>query len=162
MVYVLLGILLVNFFFFNHYYKKSVETNADVLAGKEMAQQIKQTKERLKDKESKLKNSTNLFDSKSSFLINELVKNMPNSILLSELTYHPLEKKVKEDEPLVFKSDVILISGKTVNVKELTNWFEAIEENKWVKSTAIVHFGKNETNESVFTLQINLRPNEVK
>lgn len=162
MVFTILVIVLVNFFLFYHYYSKSIEANANVLASKDLTDKIKQTKERLKEKESKLKNSTNFFDSKSSLIISQLVKNIPNSILLNELTYHPLEKKIKEDEPIVYQSNIILISGKTINVKELTNWFEEIEKNKWVKSTEIVHFGKNEDNESIFTIQINLKADENK
>lgn len=162
MIFTLLFILLINFFVFNYYYKKSVESNASVLASKEMINKIKQTKLRLKNKESKLKNVSNLFDSKSSYFVNEITKNIPSSILLNELTYHPLEKNIREDQVIIFQNNVLVISGKTVNTKELTSWFEEIEKKDWVKSTSIVHFGKNETNESVFTIKINLKPNEIK
>lgn len=162
MIFTLLGILLINFFLFNFYYKKSIESSSDVLANKDMTTQIKQVKQRLKEKEAKLKNSTNFFDSKSSFLVNELVKDLPNSILLNELVYHPLKKNIKLEEALVFESDVVTLSGITTNAKELTNWFEQIGTKSWVKSTDIVHFGKKENNQSVFTLQVNLKPNEIK
>ncbi|WP_396146015.1 hypothetical protein [Flavobacterium sp.] len=162
MVFALLVILLINFFLFNFYYKKSIESSSDVLANKDMITQIKQVKQRLKEKEAKLKNSTNFFDSKSSFLVNELVKDLPNSILLNELVYHPLKKNIKIEEALVFESDVVTLSGITTNAKELTNWFEQIGTKSWVKSTDIVHFGKNENNQSIFTLQVNLKPNEIK
>lgn len=158
MIFTLLGILLINFFLFNYYYKKSIESSSDVIANKDMINQIKQVKQRLKDKEAKLKNSTNFFDSKSSFLVNELVKDLPNSILLNELVYHPLKKNIKIEEALVFESDVVTLSGITTNAKELTNWFEQIGTKSWVKSTDIVHFGKNENNQSIFTLQVNLKP----
>lgn len=162
MIFTLLGILLINFFLFNFYYKKFIESSSDVLANKDMITQIKQVKQRLKEKEAKLKNSTNFFDSKSSFLVNELVKDLPNSILLNELVYHPLKKNIKIEEALVFESDVVTLSGITTNAKELTNWFEQIGTKSWVKSTDIVHFGKNENNQSIFTLQVNLKPNEIK
>ena len=95
-------------------------------------------------------------------MVNELVKDLPNSILLNELVYHPLKKNIKIEEALVFESDVVTLSGITTNAKELTNWFEQIGTKSWVKSTDIVHFGKNENNQSVFTLQVNLKPNEIK
>ncbi|WP_298140170.1 general secretion pathway protein [Flavobacterium sp.] len=162
MIFTLLSILLINFFLFNFYYKKSIESSSDVLANKDMITQIKLVKQRLKEKEAKLKNSTDFFDSKSSFLVNELVKDLPNSILLNELVYHPLKKNIKLEEALVFDSNVVTLSGITTNAKELTNWFEQIATKSWVKSTDIVHFGKNENNQSVFTLQVNLKPNEIK
>ena len=156
MIYSLLIILLINFFVFNYYFKKSNEIDFTVESNKEILEKIKVTAERLKNKEEKLKNSTNVFDTKSSFFINEIVKEIPNSILLNEFTYHPLEKKIKQDEKINFLSDQIIISGKTINPNSISSWIEKIEKNKWVKNTTILHFGKNESNESIFTIKINL------
>ncbi len=162
MVYGLLLILLLNFFIFNYYFKKSSEINQNDLSNKTLIEKLRSAKERVKSKEAKLINSNNTFDSKSSFLINELVKNLPNSILLNEIIYHPIEKKIKDDEVIVFQSDVIIISGTTINPNNLTSWFEEIEQNKWIKKTTILHFGKNENNETVFTIKLNLETNEIK
>lgn len=154
MVFILLGLLLINFFIFNHYFKKANESTANLNSNKEMIDKIKTIKFRLKDKENKLKNATNVFDSKSSFYINELVKEVPSSVLLDEFTYHPLEKKIKPDEQIAIISSTIVISGKTNNTTDFTNWVEALGNYSWLKKVTIVHFGKSETGETIFTLKL--------
>lgn len=162
MVYSLLVLLLVNFFFFNYYFKKANESSTTIVANKSLIEEIKSTKERVKNKEEKLGSNSGYSGVKNSFLINEIVKNIPNSVLLSELTYHPIEKKVKENEKIVFQNDIILISGTTNNPKELTLWFENLEKLNWIKESTILHFGKNEENQTIFTLKLNIDTNEAK
>ncbi len=162
MVITLLTLLLLNFFIFNYYYKKTIQSSLSVMTSKEKIDKVRQVSQRLIAKENKIKAVSNLAGLQSSFLISDLINQMPSSILLNELIYHPIAKKIKEDQLIIINGDVILISGKTLNTKELTRWFEVIENKDWVKSTSIIHFGKNENNESVFTLKINLKPNEIK
>eukprot|EP00388_Colpodella_angusta_P005620 GDKJ01017265.1.p3 GENE.GDKJ01017265.1~~GDKJ01017265.1.p3 ORF type:complete len:372 (-),score=33.58 GDKJ01017265.1:314-1429(-) len=159
-VYVILGILVINFFVFNYYFKAVNDSNADLTANKNLISDIKSVRSRLKLKEEKLNNSLSHTNSKSSFIINELVKNIPSSILLEKLEYHPVEKKIKEDEPILTLNDVTNISGKTINNVAFTKWIETIEAYKWVKNVTITHFGKNETNQTVFTIKIKFSPNE--
>lgn len=159
-VFVILGILLINFFIFNYYFKAVNNSTADLTANKNLISDIKSVKSRLKMKEEKLNSSLSINNSKSSFIINELVKNIPSYILLEKLEYHPLEKKIKEDEPIMIVNDVTIISGKTINNVAFTKWIETIERYKWIKNVTITHFGKNETNETVFTIKVKFSPNE--
>lgn len=156
-VYSLLVILLFNFFVFNYYFKKSNETDISVQSDHEITQKMKTVSERLKYKEESLRNLNSSLSVKSSYIINEIVKNIPNSILLNEFTYHPTEKKIKTDEEILYLDNTLMISGKTINSNEFTNWLEKIESLKWIKSTTIIHFGKNENNESDFTIKLDIQ-----
>jgi Tfp pilus assembly protein PilN len=78
-------------------------------------------------------------------------------MLLSALSYQPLEKEIKEDEEIVFTPQTITVSGKILNNKDFTNWIETIEHHTWVDKVTITHFGKNETDESVFTVKLKLK-----
>ena len=159
-VFVLFILLLINFFIFNNYYKKSEELASSVSVSKILIEKIKTTKSRLKNKEKKINEILSSSQSKSSLRINEIIKDLPYTVLLDELVYCPLEKNIKQEEPIKFQTEAILISGKTTNANDLTNWIERLSKLKWIKSTTIVHFGKNENEDSVFTLKLKL--NEAK
>lgn len=159
-VYTLLFLLLINFFVFNHYYEAVTKSNSDLESNKVIIENIKFTKERLKTKEEKLKSASVLNNSKSSWQINELLKEMPSSILLNELIYNPLEKNIKEEEKIVTKDNTVIISGKTINNIAFTNWLDKIEKDKSVTNVTITSFGKNENKETVFSITITILPNE--
>lgn len=159
-VFGLLIILLINFFVFTHYFNAVNNTSTDLTTNKVLIENIKDVKARLKIKEIKLENTITRSNSKSSWIINEIIKKIPQSILINELTYHPLEKNIKLDEAIVTLDDIILISGKTINNSAFTDWIESIESNKWINNVTITHFGKNETKETIFTIKISIQPNE--
>jgi len=73
------------------------------------------------------------------------------------LVFHPLEKKIKADEPILIQENSITISGTTVDNASLTSWIEKLGKLKWISQTVITHFGKNEQNETVFSLKLTLR-----
>lgn len=159
---VLLGLLLVNFFAFNHYYKKAQEISQNLLLNKSSIESIKKIKERIISKEQKLKNTVEFTSSKSSLIINQITKELPQSILLSELVYNPLKKKIKENEPILIDEATILVSGTTLDNNAFTNWIDTIEKLKFIKKVVILHFGKNDANETVFSIKINLSEDEIK
>ena len=158
----LLGLLLINFFVFNHYYKKAEETSQNLLLNKTSMESIKKVKERIISKEQKLKNTIEFTSSKSSLIINDIAKRLPHSILLSELIYNPLEKKIKVEEPILTDEATILISGTTIDNNDFTNWIDTIEKLKSINKVVILHFGKNDVNETVFAIKIKLNEEETK
>ncbi len=161
-VYFLLTILLINFLLFNHYYKKSNNIANTLTANENLSLKISNLEEKIKTKEEKIKTNFSPNNSKSSFIISKLVINIPNSILLSELTYHPLSEKIKADTEIKIIPDEVIISGKTTSPTELTKWIDIINTIKGVKKTIITQFGKNENNESMFSITLKLNSNEIK
>lgn len=158
----LLILLFVNFIFFNHYYKKSELISSTISANENTSVKITQLENEIKIKEEKIKTNFSPNRSKSSYIVNELTSNIPSSILLSELTYHPLVEKIKLDSEIKILSDEIFITGKTLNSSDFTKWIDTINSLKGVKKITISQFGKNETNETVFSLTLKLDSNEIK
>jgi Tfp pilus assembly protein PilN len=156
MIVVLLSILLLNFFAFNYYFKKANLSESNMASSKDLVEKIKVLKIHLAGKEKKLKNLNADYSAKISFYINETTKHLPQSMLLSGLIYQPLEKEIKEDEKIIVTPQTIVITGKTLNNKDFTNWIEALERYTWMDKVTITHFGKNETDESVFTVKLKL------
>ncbi|AWI25296.1 hypothetical protein [Flavobacterium pallidum] len=152
----LLVLLSINFVVFNYYYTKAEETSSEINANGNNLKKVNLIKERIRDKELRLSNVRNFSNSKSSYYINEIVKIIPPALLLDELTYGPLEKSIRPGEDVTVQSNTILVSGKLTDGASFTSWIEKISGYKWVKSTTILSYGKNETGESVFKIKINI------
>jgi Tfp pilus assembly protein PilN len=154
MVGIVLSILVVNFFFFTHYYKLAQETSENLLLSKSSLEEIIKAKHRIQSKEQKIKNVIETSSSQSSFIINEITKRIPQSVLLSELIYRPLEKKIKIEETIITKEKIISLSGTTIDNTTFTHWIEEIEQLKWIDQIIITHFGKNDLNETEFSIKL--------
>lgn len=154
---VLLVILVLNFIFFTHYYKLAQETAETVLVNKSSIEDVNKIKQRIIVKEEKVKNIVGKTASQSSLIINEIANKVPSSILLTEMTFSPLEKKIKLEEPILTLEKTITISGTTIANDAFTNWVEKIEKLNWVDKVLITHFGKNDLNETVFSIKITLK-----
>lgn len=157
MIGIVLGILLLNFIFFTHYYKLAQETTETVLVNKSSLEDVTKIKQRIIIKEEKVKNSVGKTDSQSSLLINEIAKGIPSSILLTELIFNPLEKKIKAEEAVLTINKVITIRGTTLSNDDFTHWIEDIEKKGSIDKVLITHFGKNDANETEFSIKITLR-----
>jgi len=157
MIGIVLGILLLNFIFFTHYYKLAQETTETVLVNKSSLEDVSKIKQRIIIKEEKVKNSVGKTDSQSSLLINEIAKGIPSSILLTELIFNPLEKKIKAEEAVLTTNKAITIIGTTLSNDDFTHWIEDIEKKESIDKVLITHFGKNDANETEFSIKITLR-----
>ena len=154
---ILLGLLLINFLVFSYYFDTAVAMTETVSMHKIDISNITKIRQRIKDQEQRLQNFTSSIASASSLVINDLVKNLPSAILLSELSFHPLEKKIKEGEPVVTTDSQILISGATLSNSAFTQWVQDIEHSKWVDKVTINSFGTNSVNSTVFSITIVLK-----
>lgn len=154
---VLLAILLINFILFSHYFKLAQETSEILSLSKSSLEEVVKTKQRILVKEQKVNNIVATTSSQSSLIINEITKRIPQSILLTELVYHPFEKKIKSEEPILVQEKTITLSGTTINNTAFTIWVEVLEQLKWINQVVITHFGKNELNETEFSIKLILK-----
>jgi len=154
---VVLIILVFNFLFFTHYYKLAQETSETLLVNQSSLEDINKIKQRIIVKEEKFKSSVGNNASQSSLLINEIANKVPSTILLAELIYSPLEKKIKQDESITVTENIITVKGITLSNNDLTQWIETVDKINGVKEIVITHFGKNESNETEFSIKITLK-----
>jgi len=158
---IILGILLINFILFSYFFDKAAAISQTVAVNKADIETIAQLKNKIKDKEQKLKTFAGNSASASSVIINDFVKKIPQSLLLTEIIYHPLQKKVKDEEAVIILDSVVTITGATLSNEAFTGWVQQMQKSKWVKDVTITSFGRNTENETVFSLNIILK-NEVK
>lgn len=150
-------LLFFNFIAFSHYYSLASETSENILLHNSLDSRIASIKQRVNRKEQKVKNGLSDNFSESTIIINEIARRIPSTILLSELVYQPLEKKIKDDETIIINDKTILISGKIVENMAFTKWIESVELLKQIDNVVITHFGKNDMNETEFSVKLTLK-----
>ncbi|WP_034045105.1 hypothetical protein [Wocania ichthyoenteri] len=154
----ILCILSINFIFFNYYFEK-----VDVL---DETSQLNQTsKERIIKLNESVNKAQKMTDdmlkssiSKSSFYINNIIQSLPNSIILSEINYQPLEKRIKEDNPIFLKNNVLTVSGKSNNSTQYSEWISLLENMDWIGKVTVETYGNSKTTASNFSIKISITP----
>ncbi len=149
----ILGLLLINFLFFNHYYSKSEALKLVGNEDKARIEKITTLKNEVDSIQNTVNNLLSTNSSKSSYFINNLIKELPKSILLSEFNYNPLLKKIQNDKPIKIDKGVIKIIGTSSNSKELTNWVNFLEKKDWVEKVTISYY-REVKKEALFELII--------
>lgn len=151
---VILAILVINFMAFSFYFDKVSTNNALLNINKTDLENIRGIKLRINNKEEKVSTLLSHSISKSSKKINEITKPLPSSILLTGINYNPLERKIKENEEILFQDKLMVVTGNTINNEDFTEWVEEVETFDWVKKVTIVSFGKNQEGKTVFEVKI--------
>lgn len=90
--------------------------------------------------------------SNSSQIINEVLENIPKSILLETLEYQPLEKKIRADKPIVIGAKKLLIIGKTSDKDNFFDWVKTIEAKPFVSNLNIEDFQDASTRTARFEI----------
>ncbi|AUP79673.1 hypothetical protein [Flavivirga eckloniae] len=153
---VILSTLLINFFVFNHYF------NA-VNALQQTSQVNQATKQKLLKLDKEVSKSQKMVDdmlksssSKSSFYVNAIVHRLPQSILLTELNYQPLEKNIKKGKAIVLKDDTIIVSGESNNSESFSKWIADLETIDWIQNVEILSYEDTSKVISNFSVKLNL------
>lgn len=150
---ILLLIFLVNFLFYNHYYTKVNYLNE--IGGSNVLQ-----KELLIKKDSIVDQKQKLFEdviasasSSSSYFIDRVIGEMPSTILLDQLQYHPLLKKPRKNKPIVVQENTLVIRGETTVNNDLSEWISTLEELDFIESVSIGNLEKKGKN-TAFSIEI--------
>lgn len=149
--------LLINFLFFNHYYN-------EVNTLRETAQILESSKVKMVSLNEKVQKREKMVDdvlkssaSKSSYYVDVIINTLPESILLEELNYQPLLKKIKENKAIENHKNRILISGQSNKSIEFSQWLSQIESFKWIQSVEILSFEDITKSSSSFTIKLNMQ-----
>lgn len=148
--------LLINFFVFNYYFDEVNKLNQVTEINKSTKEKIVSLKGIVLKKQKMVEDLLKSRSSKSSFFLNEIVKELPKSILLSEINYQPLEKRIKKNRFIEVNNQVIILSGTTNENSNFSNWIYLLEKKSWINSISIIEFGNSTKQTSEFTIKINL------
>ena len=136
----LLGLLMTNFFFFNHYFNgiNSLQQTAQI--NQTTKHKVLLLDESVTKTQKMVDDMLQSSSSKSSFYTNTIIHGLPNSILLSEFNYQPLLKRIKPEQSIESNSDTILISGTSTNSELFSSWIANLEINSWVNKVEILSY----------------------
>lgn len=150
----ILGLLLINFLFFNHYFNavNALQQNSQV--NQTTKQKVLELGEQVGKSQKMVEDLLKGNGSKSSFYVNAIVQSLPESVLLSELDYQPLLKRIKVDKPIEIDRSIILISGTSNQSQSFSKWMAALEAFDWIDKVSVL--GYEDISETVSKFNIKL------
>lgn len=159
-VVLLLSMLLINFLIFSSYYAELQQMSGRHSVEISQKQAYDRKFLELNEKEKIMENIFNNSNSRSSFFLNRLINEKPSSVLLNEYTYQPLQKKIKDKEPISLETNLIRIAGESKNEEDFSNWIKNLEKNPWIVEVKVSDFGYSSPGISEFHLTLKLNDDE--
>jgi hypothetical protein len=154
LIYFSLAALTINYFFFSHYFDQ-YNRLASLNQNSEFEQQkIISLEQEVVKKEQILKAHNLPSNLKPSYIINNIVKEIPSTVILSELIFNPILKKGKDGTISEFNKNELILSGKTSNSEKLLTWTKELEQKKAIKKISFIKYEKTDLNNTFFSLKI--------
>jgi len=150
----ILLILLINFFVFNNFFTRVQVLNETSQINQVTKNKVISLNEIINKKQKIVEDILRSNSSKSSFYVNAIIESLPKSVLLSELNYQPLLRRIKEDEIIELDENLILISGESNNSNLYSNWISNLERINWVNKAETTDYTNINSNTSSFKLEI--------
>ncbi len=152
--------LLINFILFSTYHSNYQNLSERYQAELSQKQAYDEKLSEISEKEITVKNILNNSSSKSTYFLNRIIHSKPSSIILSEFTYQPLEKQVKDREAIKLNKNKVRISGDSSNEAEFSNWIKTLEGMAWIKEIEVAGFSYKSSQNSGFSIIITLDEDE--
>ncbi len=130
---VIFMLVLANFMFFNNYNTKVNNLSQQLEVKKGVKLKLKKLKANVKKKQKLLAELQNSSSFSVSKYADQVVAEIPSSIILSDIIYQPLSRPLKKDKETNFKTKEIEIKGLLSDYVEFTEWIDGIEKKSWVK-----------------------------
>lgn len=150
-------LLIINFFFFNYYSNGVNELKQSIQAVQTKKSQILELHESVSKKNKMAENLLKTNHSNSSFYCDQIIQNLPESILLSEYIYQPILKKIQAGKTIEIDEKIIIITGEFEDNNTFSNWINELEQIHWISKVLIVDYNSSNLNTSRFKIKISIR-----
>jgi len=157
---VFLVALLLNFFLFNHYFDKVNQLQQTAQVNVVNKNVVLALDKKLQKTEKLATDILKSNASKSSFYVNGIITLVPNSILLSELNYQPLQKRIKKGQNIQIQKNTIIVSGVSSKSDLFSNWIIKLEKTSWIHTVEILDYSDTNSTRSEFSIKLNLNNGE--
>ncbi len=159
-VILLLVMLLINFLFFSTFYSELQQMTGQHEI--EISQRLAYNKkyEEVLEKEKIVENILNNSNSRSTLYLNRLIHVLPGSVLLNQLNYQPLQKQIKQNEPVKIEKNIIALGGESTNEEEFSLWIKDMENIPWIAEVKVKDYGYSSPGTSEFLLVLKLKEDE--
>jgi hypothetical protein len=153
---VILIILLINFFAFNHYFNEVNDLQQTSEINQTTNQKIATLSEYIGKSQKRYEDIEKNGSSRSSYYVNAIVQTLPSSITLSELNFQPLIKRIKSEQAIEVNNDIILVSGESTKSILFSNWLADLESISWIQHVDILRYEDNSESDSNFGIKLNI------
>lgn len=154
---ILLVSLFVNTFFFNSYFKKEQQLNEELMFMESQQKGMESKLEVVSKKEQLVDHILNSGSSKSSFYLNSIIALKPSSIGFTDIQYQPLNRSIRPDKQIEYSQNSIIVSGKSKDKDEFSQWITEMGKQKWVEKISVLHYGNAGKDTSTFSITINIK-----
>ncbi|WP_163325481.1 hypothetical protein [Draconibacterium mangrovi] len=128
---VIFALLLINYFCFDFLFTKQNNQALQISTRENMLSQLSDIQTKLKNKQNFILITSLEQSGFSSYYSDQIGLNTTEGIKLTKLCINPLQKKIKTNEILEFKNDVIQLEGKAESVSSYREFLSNIERSKW-------------------------------
>jgi hypothetical protein len=150
----ILGILLINFFVFNHYFNQVNNLKQVSEINESTKQKILALNTLVSKKQKMVDDLLKSNGSKTSYFANSIMQSLPETLLLSEFNFQPLKKRIKEDKPIELDDLTIILSGSSTDSSLFSVWISQLERMNWIKHVDIIDYGSTSNSVSDFEIKI--------
>lgn len=88
--------------------------------------------------------------------ISELSNSISNDITLKTIAVFPEIKKIRPNEKINLRSDIIIIEGETLSDDSFNTWVKQLEAIKWIEAFEIVEYNQSDKNINTFKIETKL------
>jgi len=153
---VILGVLLSNFLFFNHYFQKVEDLKQTTEINSSNKEKLLKLSDAVNKKEKLVDDIIGTVSSKSSMYLDQVASLLPETLQLTEMNYQPVEKKIKKDQAIVFNNNTLKIEGLAKNSDDFSEWSETLEKLEWVSKLDVTGYGYENNSTSLFKVLIRI------
>ncbi|WP_350284681.1 hypothetical protein [uncultured Croceitalea sp.] len=149
-----IALLLVNFFFFDHYYGAYTDLKVTLDSNSANKEKLLALKENVLRKEKRVEAILANNNSKSTLFLDDIAMSAPNSVVLDNMNFQPLSKPIRDGKVIEQDYKIVVLSGETNDPNEFSNWIATLEKFAWVAQVETLSYGFKNTKSSAFGLKI--------
>ena len=155
----ILVLLLVNYLVFQYYYDQNTKHDQIAFADETRNSQINSLEKLVLEKERIAERLIKNQGSNATFYIDDLISIIDEYILLNDLEFQPLVKRIKEDQRIIIDEKTLLVSGTSTNSQSFSNLLNVLEQRKWVIEVRTMDYKDIDNYTSEFQLKIKIDDN---
>ena len=156
----LLFVLLVNFFVFSSYRDQVGTLSAELQISQTYKSQLGILQKTVTQKKQLIQGMQSGATTSISRYYDELGMSLPETSKLTQLHYQPKEGIQKDDKPINFKKEIIIVKGASKNDDAFSKWISFLEQKSWIKEISIVNYGRGKNRNTISDFEIIIRIND--
>lgn len=147
-------ILAVNFFTFEYFRSESSRLASEIELLTTSSNSFEQLQKEIDEKEQIIHQINSNRSSKASWYIDQVGSTVPKGVVLSSVSYQPIQGKLQENKLIEFREQSIDISGKILRTGKYESWLKKLEKLPWVTSVHILNYGVPKNSEVEFDIRL--------